>query len=133
MNPGRTDQNHFLSATPILKFFQLASRDTVKFLVNGFESAVVGSAGSLPTVSASKAAMSHADLARIPGESKVVDDGRIPFRESRPVETLSPYKAANDAGQLIDPWVSVPKANGANPAATAAAGPADDPQGCCKS
>ena len=35
-----------------------------------------------------------------------------------------------DAGQLIDPCVSVPRANGANPAATAATDPADEPHGC---
>ena len=115
------DQAHFLSATPILKSFQLASREAVKFLMTAFESAVTGSSGLLPLVSFSKAAMSHAGFARIPGEPKV-DDGRIPLRESRPVETLSPYNAVNNAGQLIDPWVSVPKAKGANPAATAATG-----------
>ncbi len=97
------DQNQFLSATPIRKSFQLASREEVKFLMNGFESAVVGSSGSLALVSVSRAAISHADFARMPGESKVVDDAKIPLRESRTVETLSPYKAVNDTGQLMDP------------------------------
>ena len=127
------DQNHVLSATPIRKSDHLASIEVVKFLRKGSESAVTGSSRSTPSRSVRSAAISQADLARMPGESNVVDDGRIPLRERSPVETFSPYKAVNDAGQLIDPCVSVPIAKGANPAATAAAGPADDPQGCCKS
>lgn len=91
------------------------------------------SSGSTPWISVSRAAMSHADLAKMPGESNVVEDGRIPPRERRPVETLSPYKAVKEAGQLMEPCVSVPSEMGAKPAATAAAEPAEEPHGCWRS
>ena len=133
VKPGRMDQNHSLSAMPIRKSVQLASSDAVKFWMKGCESCVTGSSGSTPSMTLSRAAISHTDFAKMPGESNVVDDGNIPLRERRPVETFSPYKAVNDAGQLIEPCVSVASENGANPAATAATGPAEDPQGCCKS
>ena len=74
-------------------------------------------------------AISQVDLPNTPGASKVVEDGRIPARESRPVDGFIAYNAACEAGQLMDPWVSVPSARGANPAATATAGPPDEPQG----
>ena len=66
----------------------------------------------------------------MPGASNVVEEGRIPLRDSKPVEGLRAYTAVNEAGQLIDPCVSLPKAKGEKPAATATADPPDEPHGC---
>ena len=38
----------------------------------------------------------------------------------------------NEAGQLIEPWVSDPKAMGLKPAARDTAEPPEDPHGCLK-
>lgn len=51
----------------------------------------------------------------------------MPLRDNRPVEGLKPYTAVKEAGQLIDPCVSLPKATGEKPAATATAEPPDEP------
>src|SRR6185437_2710420 len=53
--------------------------------------------------------------------------GTIPLRETSPTVGFSPTKPFMDAGQLIEPSVSVPMAAAAMPAATAAADPELDP------
>ena len=50
-------------------------------------------------------------------------------RETRPTVGLNPTTPLTDAGQVIDPSVSVPMATGVSPSATAAPLPDDDPHG----
>lgn len=57
----------------------------------------------------------------------MLETGRIPARDKTPVDGFSANKDAKDAGQLIDPVVSVPRAIGTKPAATPTADPADEP------
>lgn len=62
--------------------------------------------------------------------SKVLEPGKMPLRDKYPVDGRMEYKEVNDAGQLRDPDVSVPRARGAKPAVTATADPLEEPQGC---
>ena len=55
--------------------------------------------------------------------------GIIPSLLTRPTVGLIPTTPLLEAGQLIDPFVSVPIASGTRPSATAAALPELDPQG----
>lgn len=64
---------------------------------------MIGSLTSGPDTTLSILAISHADLANTAGESKEVEDGNMPARDSNPVEVLKPYRAVKDAGQLIEP------------------------------
>lgn len=59
-----------------------------------------------------------------------VEEGKIPLRDIKPVDGLRAYRAVNEAGQLMEPCVALPIANGAKPAATAAAEPPDEPHVC---
>src|SRR5437764_9615745 len=52
-----------------------------------------------------------------------------PYRDTRPYVGFSPTTPQNAAGWRIEPPVSVPSEPAANPAATAAAGPPDEPPG----
>ena len=52
-----------------------------------------------------------------------------PNLETLPYVGLRPTTPQYDAGCLMDPPVSVPRANKTSPEATAAAEPADDPPG----
>jgi len=70
-------------------------------------------------------------LPNIPGVSKVEEAGRMPPRDSNPVEGRNEYNEVKEAGQLKEPWVSVPRARGAKPDVTATTEPLEDPQGCC--
>ncbi|MOA68111.1 hypothetical protein D3C78_1955780 [compost metagenome] len=51
----------------------------------------------------------------------------MPLRLNRPTVGLMPTTPLRDAGQMIEPAVSVPTASGANPAAVAAAEPELEP------
>lgn len=53
--------------------------------------------------------------------------GTMPVRETSPTVGFSPTRPFIEAGQLIEPSVSVPTAAAAIPAATAAADPELDP------
>ncbi len=53
----------------------------------------------------SKAARSHADFANMPEASNVVEDGRLPLCEIKPVDTLRAYRVVNEAGQPMEPCV----------------------------
>ena len=55
-----------------------------------------------------------------PGESWLADNGMTPSVDTRPTVGLSPTQPLREAGQTIEPSVSVPTASGASPAATAA-------------
>src|SRR5829696_3473205 len=55
----------------------------------------------------------------------------MPLRLTRPYVGFSPAMPQAAAGERIEPPVSVPIVAGANPAATAAAEPDDEPDGSC--
>ncbi|MNI50361.1 hypothetical protein D3C73_1050180 [compost metagenome] len=55
--------------------------------------------------------------------------GTMPLRLNNPTVGLSPTTPLSDAGQTIEPAVSVPTLKGAKPAATAAPDPELEPQG----
>jgi hypothetical protein len=68
---------------------------------------------------------------RVMGPTVSCDDetGMTPVRLTSPTVGLNPTTPLIDAGQVIDPFVSVPRAADASPAATAAAEPELDPHG----
>jgi hypothetical protein len=55
--------------------------------------------------------------------------GTIWVRDTRPTVGLNPTTPLTEAGQTMEPLVSVPIAAGARPMATAVALPADEPHG----
>ncbi|MNC57020.1 hypothetical protein D3C75_1066510 [compost metagenome] len=55
--------------------------------------------------------------------------GTIWVRLTRPTVGLNPTTPLTEAGQVIEPSVSVPMATGARPMATATALPEDEPHG----
>ena len=57
--------------------------------------------------------------------------GTTPAVETEPTVGLIPTTPFNEAGQTIEPSVSVPTANGISPAATAAPEPEEDPPALC--
>lgn len=62
-----------------------------KCLADEAPSKVPGSFESRPDTMLSILAISHANFAKMPGESKEVEDGNMPARVSNPVEILKPY------------------------------------------
>ena len=64
-----------------------------------------------------------------PGLSWLALMGTTPCVDTAPTVGLIPATPLSDAGQVMDPSVSVPMASGARPAATAAADPEEDPPG----
>ena len=62
-----------------------------------------------------------------PGESWEREIGTTPVGGHRPTVGLIPTQPLKAAGQVIEPSVSVPTANGARPAATAAPLPELEP------
>ena len=74
-------------------------------------------------------ARSYAVLAMAPAPSKDFPRGYTADMSKEPIVTFMPKRAAQMAGCVKDPSVSVPIAQGANPAATATALPDDGPAG----
>src|SRR3954467_9024937 len=66
---------------------------------------------------------------RGPGVSWVWEMGMIPVRLIRPMVGLMPTIPQKEAGEMMEPSVSVPTATEQRPAATAAAEPELDPEG----
>src|SRR5436305_9098754 len=64
-----------------------------------------------------------------PGVSRVGASGRMPYVLTRPIVVLRPVSPHHEAGNRTEPPVSVPIAQGANPAATATPEPLLDPPG----
>ena len=62
-----------------------------------------------------------------PSLSSVQQRAIAPWRETRPYVGRSPVTPQNAAGVRIEPEVSLPIANGTNPAPTAAPGPLEEP------
>ena len=81
----------------------------------------------MPAIAESSNAASWTDRVMGPGVSCVCEIGMMPSRLIRPTVGLSPTTPQIDAGDTIDPSVSVPIAMATNPAATAAAEPELDP------
>src|SRR5690606_5524941 len=72
--------------------------------------AVIGSCLSCPTIACSTMAASATVLAIGPAASWVCAIGMMPVREMRPSVGLIPTTPFEFAGQMIDPFVSVPTA-----------------------
>jgi hypothetical protein len=87
---------------------------------------------SAPSAASSDRACSVAASATVsaigPGESCEGEIGTTPLVLTVPTVGLIPTQPQKAAGAVIDPSVSVPTANGASRAATAAALPELDPQ-----
>ena len=66
-----------------------------------------------------------------PGTSWLKLTGITPRVETELTLGLIPTTPLSDAGQTIDPSVSVPTANGISPAATAAPEPDEEPPALC--
>lgn len=64
-----------------------------------------------------------------PGLSKKSDKAYAPVISCAPTVGFKAYRAARDAGVMIEPIVSAPIASGEKPAATATADPVDEPPG----
>src|SRR6185436_3154096 len=94
--------------------------------LNG-RSDTVSSCPSGPCMAATTSAVSVAERAIAPTLSSVHRRVMQPYRLTRPYVGLSPATPHVDAGDTIDPFVSVPTANPTRPAAAAEAGPADEP------
>src|SRR5205814_10687452 len=90
-------------------------------------SATVASLPSGPCSASSTSAVSATVRASAPTLSSVQRSVMQPYRELRPYVGRNPTAPQVDAGEMIDPPVSVPTANPTSPAAAADAGPADDP------
>ena len=82
-----------------------------------------GSAGSRPAMAATTIQASPTSLASTDTQSSERQAGTTPLVETRPGVGFSPTRPHNPAGTRPDPAVSVPSANGTNPAATATAEP----------
>src|SRR5262249_30875640 len=79
-----------------------------------------GSRGSAPAIVARIVRQSQTERASGPTLSNVYAPTMPPARETRPYVGRMPVRPQNADGQRIDPHVSVPRANVASPAATAA-------------
>src|SRR6266403_533176 len=80
-----------------------------------------------PVTIVSTKAQSSTDRANTPVVSSVWDIGATPSPGQRPGVGLKPTTPHNDAGTLIDPTVSPPRAAGTSRAATEAPAPLDEP------
>ena len=115
------------SATPIVRpRTPAASASRYRGTGNGW---VRGSRGDAPASTSSAAAASRTDRVIGPQWSSVGHSGLMPARLTRPKVGFSPTMPHTDAGQRIEPPVSVPGASATMPAATAAPDPPLDPPG----
>src|SRR5690606_20230667 len=88
-----------------------------------------GSSGSSPASTVSNNAASAIVVAIGPAVSCMWEIGMIPARLTSPTVGLIPTMPHMPDGDTIDPFVSVPTARGAYPAATATPEPELDPDG----
>ena len=89
--------------------------------------AVRGSSGSTAVSAFSSSAASLTVCTSGPGVSCVSEIGTIPERLHSPVDGRTPTTPFCDAGEMIEPSVSVPMVSAANPDAAAAPEPDDEP------
>ena len=85
----------------------------------------------MPERTSSKSAASATLRAIGPGESCASLIGITPTRETVPTVGFIPTQPLSEAGQTIDPSVSVPTASETKPAAIAEPEPEDDPPALC--
>ena len=90
---------------------------------------VTASSVSIPTIASKSIAASCTVLAKGPAVSCVCEIGIMPERLSNPTVGFMPTVPFTDAGQTIEPSVSVPTATAQRLAATAAPEPALEPHG----
>lgn len=90
---------------------------------------VRGSRASGPAITWSMIAASMASRASGPAWSRVNDSGMTPCRETRPIVGFSPVRFCWLDGSTIEPPVWVPMEEDASRAATAQAGPVEEPPG----
>src|SRR5688572_29573563 len=90
-------------------------------------STVTGSLGSIPAIACSTSSQSAAVRARGPILSRLHDSGMTPCRLTSPREGRRPVMPQNEAGITTESVVSLPRAKGTLPAATAAPEPDEDP------
>ena len=88
---------------------------------------LVKSTGRAPSKDANASEASSTERQRGPIVSKRAHSGTTPLKDSRPLVVLSPTKSFQAAGTLTDPPVSDPIAKAANPNATDAAAPEEEP------
>ena len=89
---------------------------------------MAGSAGSLPAIAWSRIAASRTLRVIGPAVSWLCEIGTMRLRETRPTVGFSPTRPLIEAGQVIEPSVSVPIAAAARLAAAAAPLPELEPQ-----
>jgi hypothetical protein len=89
----------------------------------------VESSGSWPQIVSNANAASSTDAANGPIWSSDDANATSPYRDTSPYVGFTPTTPHSAAGCRIEPPVSEPNANGANPAATAAAEPPLEPPG----
>src|SRR4029453_14502768 len=92
-------------------------------------STVVVSSGSRPAITEWRNAQSPTVFAIGPTWSRLDANATMPERDTVPYVGRSPTTPHSAAGCLVEPPVSEPSAQGARPAATAAAEPPDEPPG----
>ena len=85
----------------------------------------------IPERTSSKSAASATLRANGPGESCASLIGTTPTRETEPTVGLIPTQPFNEAGQTIEPSVSVPTASETNPPAIAEPEPDEEPPALC--
>ena len=85
----------------------------------------------IPEITSSNSAASATLRAIGPGESCASLIGTTPTRETLPTVGLIPTQPFSDAGQMIEPSVSVPTARVTNPAATDEPEPDEEPPALC--
>src|SRR4051812_19257682 len=107
--------------TPIL-------RRRARCLASPARSPMRSSAVLVPAIASSRAATSATVRAIGPGESWLHEIGTTPSVGTSPTVGFSPTTPQQAAGEVIEPLVSVPTANAANRAATAAPLPELDPE-----
>ena len=90
---------------------------------------VVGSPGTTTCITAATAAASATVRANTDGQSRLRTAGTTPRVLIRPTVGFTPTIPLSAAGTRPEPAVSVPRANGTNPSATATAEPELDPPG----
>lgn len=90
---------------------------------------VAASRASTPLIAASTSAASRTVRHIGPAVSCVNEIGTMPSRLTRPTVGLMPTSAFTDAGEVIEPSVSVPMPAAHRLAATAAPVPDDEPLG----
>ena len=106
-------------------------QDFTKPIRIGSAEVVAETKPGIPERTSSKSAASRTERAIGPGESCAALIGITPTRDTVPTVGFIPTQPFRDAGQTIEPSVSVPTANETKPAAIAEPDPDEDPPALC--